>query len=203
MTLDNWVIEDASGNAIITVNKNEFDIIAPDGLTLWYDKKLTGSYKVSYDAMMPMNGSHYERLSDLNCFWGAKDPLYPDDFYERSEWRNGIFKNYNSLNLFYVGYGGNHNSTTRFRQYHGKYFEQDDAKVKPILFEYIDGDELLKPDKWYHIDIIVTTTTTRFMMNGELLFAHQITTGEGDGYFGLRLFNNHTIFTNFTVEQSN
>ena len=29
----------------------------------------------------------------------------PDNLFARSEWRNGVFKNYNTLDLFYVGYG--------------------------------------------------------------------------------------------------
>lgn len=55
---------------------------------------------------MVMQGGKYDRLSDLNCFWAANDPKYPDDLFARSQWRDGIFKNYNTLNLFYVGYGG-------------------------------------------------------------------------------------------------
>ena len=38
-------------------------------------------------------------------------------------WRNGEFKNYNTLDLYYVGYGGNDNGTTRFREYHGGIME--------------------------------------------------------------------------------
>ena len=53
---------------------------------------------------MVMQGGKYDRLSDLNCFWAANDPKYPDDLFARSQWRDGIFKNYNTLNLFYVGY---------------------------------------------------------------------------------------------------
>ena len=40
-------------------------------------------------------------------------PRHPDDFFARSAWRNGEFKNYNTLDLYYVGYGGNDNGTTR------------------------------------------------------------------------------------------
>lgn len=203
MKLDNWVAEDVSGEATITVKGDQFDIVAPDGLTLWYNKKLTGNYQISYDAMMPMSGSSYERLSDLNCFWSANDPLFPDNIFERSAWRNGVFKNYNSMNLFYVGYGGNHNTTTRFRRYYGEYFEKEDDKIKPLLFEYVDADKLLKANKWYHIEILVSATTTRFMVDGELLFSHHLTPNEGDGYFGLRLLTNHTLFANFKVEQIN
>lgn len=78
----------------------------------------------------------------MNCFWGADDPRHPDDFFARSAWRNGEFKNYNTLDLYYVGYGGNDNGTTRFREYHGEYYGVDDAKIKPILKEYTDAAHL-------------------------------------------------------------
>ena len=94
---------------------------------------------------MVMKGGKYDRLSDLNCFWAANDPKNPDNLFARSEWRNGVFKNYNTLDLFYVGYGGNDNSTTRFRRYNGKYYGVADDKVKPLLREYTDTSHLLIP----------------------------------------------------------
>lgn len=42
------------------------------------------------------------------------------------------FKNYNTLNLFYVGYGEMSNTTTRFRRYYAEYNGVDDARVKAI-----------------------------------------------------------------------
>ena len=77
--------------------------------------------------MVVENGS-YDRLSDLNCFWGADDPRHPDDFFARSAWRNGEFKNYNTLDLYYVGYGGNDNGTTRFREYRGGHIREVASK---------------------------------------------------------------------------
>lgn len=41
-----------------------------------------------------------------------------------------------------MGYGGNDNGTTRFREYHGEYYGVDDAKIKPILKEYTDAAHL-------------------------------------------------------------
>ena len=154
-------------------------------------------YEPSYRICMVMQGGKYDRLSDLNCFWAANDPKYPDDLFARSQWRDGIFKNYNTLNLFYVGYGGNDNSTTRFRRYKGEYYGVADDKVKPLLKEYTDAPHLLVPNQWYEIRIRVEKGITTYSVNDEELFRYTLAGSEGDGHFGLRLLQNHVLFTDF------
>lgn len=197
----NWVAEDRSGKMTAEVVGSSMEIVAPDGLTLWYDQKLTGDYQISYRVKMFMQGGENDRLSDLNCFWAASDPLYPNDIYHRSKWRNGLFTNYNTLNLFYVGYGGNHNSTTRFREYHAKYVSAaGDDQLRPVIKEYTDADNLLKPNRWLLVVITVKDGVTTYSADGEELFSEPIAEGRGDGYFGLRLLKNHTIFTDFSIK---
>lgn len=99
-----------------TIREDTLELIVPEGLTLWYKDRLTGDYEISYHICMVMNGGKHDRLSDMNCFWAANDPKHPGKLLVRSTWRNGVFRNYNTLNLFYVGYGGNDNTTTRFRR---------------------------------------------------------------------------------------
>lgn len=131
--LKNWAIEDHSGEMQIMVSGDTLDITAPKGLTLWYNKRLTGDYEISYRIKMLMQGGKYDRLSDLNCFWGANDPEHPENLHAQAAWRKGIFQHYKSLKLFYVGYGGNHNSTTRFRQYYGGGPSLNDSIARPAV----------------------------------------------------------------------
>lgn len=196
-----WVVEDSSGKLQITCVGDTMDIVSPDGLSLWYKERLTGNYEITYRVKVVMAGGEYDRLSDLNCFWGADDPQHPGDFFARSAWRNGVFKNYNTLDLLYVGYGGNDNQTTRFRQYHGEYYGVDDARIKPILKEYADAAHLLKPNHWYEVKIRVENGITTYSMDGEELFRLPIADGKGDGYFALRLWQNHVRFTDFRVKK--
>lgn len=196
-----WHAEDDSDELCITILGDTLDIVSPGGMTLWYSKQLKGNYEISYDASMPMQGSEVDRLSDLNCFWGAKDPLYPNDILARSQFRNGTFSNYNSLDLFYVGYGGNYNSTTRFRRYYAEFYDKNDSLNKPLIHAYTDKANLLEAGKWYHIVITVTQEITSYTINGKELFCIPIQPGDGNGYFGLRLFQNHTLFTGFNVKQ--
>ena len=200
IALKNWTIEDHSGEVKIIVSGDTLEITAPKGLTLWYNQRLTGDYEISYRVKMLMQGGKYDRLSDLNCFWGANDPEHPGNLFSRSEWRNGIFQHYKTLSLFYVGYGGNHNSTTRFRQYFAKAADTSDAIARPVIKEYTDKSYLLFPNKWYDIQIRVEKGITTYRINGEELFRLTIKNNEGDGHFGLRLLENHTLFTNFQVK---
>ena len=200
IALKNWTIEDHSGEVKIIVSGDTLEITAPKGLTLWYNQRLTSDYEISYRVKMLMQSGKYDRLSDLNCFWGANDPEHPGNLFERSEWRNGIFQHYKTLSLFYVGYGGNHNSTTRFRQYFAKAADTSDAIARPVIKEYTDKSHLLFPNKWYDIQIRVEKGITTYRINGEELFRLTIKDNEGDGHFGLRLLENHTLFTNFQVK---
>ena len=144
-------------------------MIVPEGLTLWYKDRLTGDYEISYHICMVMNGGKHDRLSDMNCFWAANDPKHPGKLLVRSTWRNGVFRNYNTLNLFYVGYGGNDNTTTRFRRYYGQFYDVDEARIKPLIKEYTDPAHLLKPNQWYYIQIRVQDNCTTFLVDGEEL----------------------------------
>lgn len=201
LNVEKWVPEDASGKFRMTTTNGVTEIIAPEGLTLWYNERLTGNYEISYRIQMVMKGGRYDRLSDMNCFWGAVDPKYPDEIHARGKWRAGIFKNYNTLNLFYVSYGGNHNSTTRFREYHSEYYGQENDWVKPLLKEYTDEPHLLSPNRWYEVVITVANGRTAYAVNGEVLFSHTLEKGQANGYFALRLLKNHVRISDFTVKK--
>lgn len=201
VALKDWTTEDHSGEVKILVSGDTLEITAPKGLTLWYNRRITGDYEISYRVKMLMQGGKYDRLSDLNCFWGANDPEHPDNLFARSGWRNGIFQRYKTLSLFYVGYGGNHNSTTRFRQYFAKAADTNDAVARPVIKEYTDKAHLLLPNKWYDIRIRVEKGITTYRVNGEELFRLPIKDNEGDGHFGLRLLKSHTLFTDFQVKK--
>lgn len=196
-----WIAEDESSTYTHSERGDTLEITAPQGLTLWYAQPLTGNYRISYAATVVMQGGLNDRLADLNCFWAAADPEYPDDFFARTTWRRGVFAHYNSLDLFYVGFGGNDNSTTRFRRYYGSRYNVPGAEVKPLIAEYTDAGHLLSPNRNYHIVITVAAGQTTFAVNGQTLFACALAPNEGNGYFGLRLLTNHILISGFKIEQ--
>ena len=196
-----WIAEDETGGAALAERGDTLEITAPAGLTLWYATPLRGSYRIVYEATVLVEGGPHDRLADLNCFWAASDPEHAEDFFARSEWRGGIFARYNSLDLLYVGYGGNENSTTRFRRYYGQRFGAPADEVKPLIGEYTDAGHLLVANRPLRIEIAVTGDRTSYSVNGEELFSRKLAPGEGDGYFGLRLLSNRTRIVGFRIER--
>ena len=147
------------------------DIVSPDGLSLWYKERLTGNYEITYRVQVVVENGSYDRLSDLNCFWGADDPRHPDDFFARSAWRNGEFKNYNTLDLYYVATAVMIMELRVSVNTMESIMEWTSAKIKPILREYTDAAHLLKPNHWYEVKIRVENGATTYAMDGEELFS--------------------------------
>ena len=130
---------------------------------------MSGRVTIEYDACVVVE-KEGDRLSDLNCFWMASDPKHPDNIWKREKWRSGIFLNCYSLQLYYMGYGGNYNSTTRFRRYDGNEAGITDPKVRPaILKEYTDTEHLLKANHWYHIKITNENNRVSYYIDGKRL----------------------------------
>lgn len=104
---------------------------------------------------------------------------------EARKWRSGIFLNCYSLQLYYLGYGGNHNSTTRFRRYDGDESGITNPKARPaILKEYTDAGHLLKPNHWYHIKITNENNRVSYYIDGERLVDFRDAEPLREGWFG-------------------
>ena len=171
----NWVIESPqSKNPKIYANENKLVIDVAAGTTVWLNKKLSGNYLLQYTRKVIIDNGKNDRLSDFNQFWMATDPKNPNLFT-----RTGIFEEYDSLSMYYVGMGGNTNTTTRFRKYWG------DGK-KPLLQEYLDKEHLLQPNKDYLITLVVKDGLSEFYVDGEKYFSYQDTNPLTEGYFGFR-----------------
>ena len=163
---------------------------------------MNGRVTIEYDACVVVE-KEGDRLSDLNCFWMASDPTYPDNIWKREKWRNGIFLNCYSLQLYYMGYGGNYNSTTRFRRYDGNEAGIADPKIRPAIWkEYTDADHLLKANHWYHIKITNEDNRVSYYIDGERLVDFRDAEPLTEGWFGFRTTLSRTRITNFRYECS-
>ena len=197
-----WQIESESPDYQLTFRHDTVEIRAPKGLTLWRKQKMCGNTTIEYDACVVVENDS-DRLSDLNCFWMATDPLYPDSILARAEWRNGIFVRSYTLCLYYLGFGGNYNTTTRFRRYNGNQLAVDNANLRPtILKEYTDSAHLLAPNQWYHIKIVNQNQNVRLYINNTLLIDYTDPQPLTTGWFGFRTTLSRTRITNFTFTTS-
>lgn len=176
------------------------DVVAPKGITLWYKTPFQGDLTIRYQIRAVSGPELTDRCSDLNCFWMASDPLHPDSIFTRKTFRGGLFSKYYSLSLYYVGYGGNGNTTTRFRRYDGNYDAFLKAKERPIIQkEYTDAKHLIKPDHWYSVLICVKDGMVQYWSDNEMLVNYRDETPLTKGWFGFRTTQNHLQIRNFTV----
>ncbi len=192
-----WRVESESPDYVVTFSGDTAEIFSPKGLTLWLKEKMNGKVTIEYDARVVVRGTG-DRLSDLNCFWMASDPLYPDDLWKREAWRGGRFLNCYTLRLYYLGYGGNHNTTTRFRRYDGNEDAVTNAAARPaVLKEYGDKEHLLEANRWYHVRITTDGSRTCYCLDGECLVDFTDPAPLTEGWFGFRTTLSRTQITNF------
>lgn len=187
--LDNWKVEQMPGG-IVSNTDEKLEITDVAGCTIWFKKQLEGPIMIQYDAYVIDQGETQDRVSDLNCFWMAKDPENPDNLFGNSENRGGKFSNYDSLRLYYMGFGGHDNTKTRFRRYLGN-------GVRPLLPEH--DLTLITPNKVTKIKIIAYNGIIQYHRDGEGIIDFYDPEPYTCGYFGFRTVNNHMTIDNFQV----
>lgn len=190
----NWVVELERGGSVVS-GDGRLEIDVPAGCTVWFKPLLRGPVVIEYDATVISAGGPNDRVSDLNCFWMARDARSPGDLF--ATMRSGKFAEYNPLRCYYVGLGGNGNTTTRFRRYIG------DAETRPLLPEHDlrDAENLLVPNRPQHIRIVAAGRLIRFYRDGRLLFEMDDPEPYSSGWFGLRTTHNHMVVQHFRVSR--
>lgn len=198
-----WQVESESKDYHVSFRGDTCELISPKGLTLWRKEKMHQGMTLEYDACVVDEGQAGDRLSDMNCFWLASDPQ-ARNLWERAAWRSGIFTRCYTLQMYYLGYGGNHNTTTRFRRYNGDEAAVEDAARRPaILKEYTDAAHLLKANHWYHIKIESTLSgRTRFYVDGECIVDYLDPQPLKNGWFGFRTTLSRTRITNLLTYET-
>ncbi|WP_373942918.1 DUF6250 domain-containing protein [Polaribacter sejongensis] len=193
--LINWKVEQMP-NGTVEVEDSKLVIDDVSGCTVWLKEKFSGSIQIEYDVFLIENGGPNDRVSDLNCFWMASDPENVQDLFANSEKRGGKFSNYDSLQLYYMGVGGNDNGTTRFRRYVGN-------GERPLLPEndLKNVKFMLEGNRSYHIKIIAHNGVIQYYRDNELFVDFKDTNPYTSGYFGLRTVKNHMTVDNFKVFQ--
>lgn len=160
-------------NQAFTENR-QLVIDVSGGATVWLKQELGDNWLIEFDRTVPMEGGKNDRLSDFNLFWQASDKPQKQLF-----GRIPDFANYDSLSLYYIGFGGNTNTTTRFRKYNG-------AGERLVLQEYLDAAHLLEANKKYHCRLIMLHGTVFFYVNNALFFTYKDPKPLKKGYFGFR-----------------
>lgn len=185
-----WAVEQQPGGTV-TAENSRLVINDTGGCTVWLKQKLSAPVLITYTA----RASSASRVSDLNCFWMAGDPARPDDLFAKGHGREGKFASYDALRTYYVGYGGNNNTTTRFRRYDG-------SGARPLLPEHdLSAPEfLLKADHDYRITLLVTEDgRVQFIRDGTVIFDWHDPAPLRSGWFGFRTVQSRIEISDFKV----
>ena len=201
-----WIMEAESPESRLVWHNDTAEVWSPKGNTIWYKDELKGNTVIEYEAMIIEKDST-DRLSDLNTFWMATDPGAPaGSIWVNYDKREGVFKRCYNLRLYYVGYGGNSNSTTRFRRYDGVAGTQDgNGETRPqpaIIKEYTDAGHLLKPNHWYQIRLEAIDGRVRYTIDGETLVDYTDEEPLRRGWFGIRTTWSHMKFRLKRIESN-
>ncbi|WP_324670995.1 DUF6250 domain-containing protein [Hymenobacter sp. GOD-10R] len=180
-------------NSTVYAKQGKLVLDTQGGVTVWLKQPLHGNIQIEYTRKIPVAGNPNDRLSDLNQFWMASEPTSDGTALVT---RSGKLEGYDNLRLYYVGMGGNTNTTTRFRKYQGN-------GERTLLQEYSDPAHLLQPNKEYKIKTIVQNGTTSFWVDGTCFFTYTDPTPFKTGYFGIRSTKSRQEIANFRVYQLN
>lgn len=174
LNINTWKVEmDSTPRSIVFTENGKLILDTESGVTVWLNLEINGNYEISYQRKVVIDSGINDRLSDLNQFWAASDSTEIGMFN-----RSGKFESYDDMNLYYIGFGGNHNTTTRFRKY--------ENGEKPVLREFLDQSFLLQPNHRYHIKTIFIDGKVSFWVDNLLVFEYEDPEPLLSGYFGFR-----------------
>jgi hypothetical protein len=190
--LANWSVELQSGGTV-EARDGKLVIDVPAGCTVWFKPPLDGPVMIEYEATVISAGGNNDRVSDLNCFWMARDARSPDDLFATH--RSGKFEDYNRLLCYYVGLGGNGNTTTRFRRYIGH------KELRPLLPEHDRSDKasMIVPNAAQTIRLVANGKTIQFWRDDRKIFEMIDPQPYTKGHFGFRTTQNHMEIRHFRV----
>lgn len=189
-----WLVEQRPGGSV-AFHDGDMEIEDAGGCTVWYRQELTAPVIITYEATVVDRGGPDDRVSDLNCFWMATDPSAPDGSVPATtSRRTGKFADYDALRLYYVGCGGNNNTTTRFRRYTG-------TGDRPLLPQYDlrAPEALLKGNHTYRIMLVAVGGLAQYYRDGKCLFSYADPDPLTRGWFGIRTVHSHLIIRHFRV----
>ena len=188
-----WEVE-AEQPARTSLRHGVLDIDSPAGITVWLKHELAGPVRIDFDATAVSAGGPNDQVSDLNVFWMARNS---DGMPVGHGKRQGRFAEYDDLLTYYVGLGGNRNTTSRFRRYVGE------AGNRPLLPQHdlTDSSALLVPNRRQHVTLIANGRHIEYRRDGAALFVYEDDAPYTRGSFALRTTFSHLRIENVRIRR--
>lgn len=192
--MQQWVIE-KTDKTQVTIIDEALDMDDGAGVTVWFKHEVETPSVIEFNGTVVVNGGPNDRGTDLNFFWMAQEPG-SSDFFAKSDWRGGDMRKYDPMQLYYIGYGANNNSTTRYRRYPGD-------GTRPLLPEYDvkDPQFMNVPNQATNIKIVSLEDVTLIYSNNKLLYQIRDNEQFQSGMFGFRTWKSHLRADDFKVYQ--
>lgn len=182
------------GGRVAIDGADRLEIEDAAGCTVWWREQLRVPCVIRYELTVVADGGPHDRVSDANCFFLATDPRAPHGCpFAPGYGRSGRFEDYDSLRTYYVGMGGNTNTTTRFRRYGGD-------GTKPLLPEHDlqAPDYLLEPNRAYRIEIRITADgLVEYRRDGKRVFSWRDPQPLTEGWFAFRTVKSPQMIRDF------
>lgn len=184
--LRHWHLEQEHPGAHVSLRNGVLDIDTPAGVTVWLTHRLDGPVEIEFEATAVSAGGPNDEVSDLNVFWMASNPD-SDGRPPYAKPRTGRFDDYDDLLTYYVGLGGNRNTTSRFRRYIGE------PGHRPLLpaHDLSAPDTLLVPNRQQTITLIADGRRIEYRRDGRPLFVLDDAAPYTSGWFALRTTYSH------------
>ena len=193
-SLENWHIEAEKPGQIRAAN-GVLDIDVPAGVTLWFKPHLEGPLSIEFEATAVAEGGPNDQVSDLNVFWMANNVDGQQPVFAHV--RSGKFEDYNTLLTYYVGLGGNRNTTTRMRRYVG------DPLLRPLRPGHdLAGDPyMLVPNRRQTIRLVANGKLIEYWRDGTRIFSMEDAASYESGWFALRTTYSHLRVSNLRIRR--
>ncbi|MRL68733.1 DUF6250 domain-containing protein [Brevundimonas sp. SPF441] len=190
--LDQWLVELEQGQGTVRAADGVMTFDVPKGATAWFRPELTSPVEIRFTAQAVSGGGVHDRVSDLNCFWMADDPRSPGDLLARP--RSGAFADYDELRTYYVGLGGNSNTSSRFRRYVGN-------GERPLLPQHdlSASEDLIVANRPYRVRLIANGSRIEYWRDDRRMFILDDPAPYCRGWFGVRTTWNHMTVRDFSV----
>jgi Domain of unknown function (DUF6250) len=181
--LSQWIVELEQGGSVMA-ERGALEIDVPAGATLWFKQELNSPVAITFEATAVDAEGPNDRVSDINTFWMARNRDGAAPFKQR---RSGAFAEYNDLLTYYVGLGGNWNTTTRFRRYIGH------AELRPLLPEHdlSSPDALITANQKQTIVLVANENRIEYWRDGVRLLQYDDPAPYTRGWFAIRTTRSH------------
>ena len=188
-----WEVEQSDDSKVL-FSEEGMEIFDYSGTTVWLKTELEQPFTIEFDVKVVDKGGSYDRLSDMNVFWLASDPQHLDNLFYDGHGRVGQFKQYDNLQLYYVGMGAHDNTRTRYRKYDGQGNKELEER-----YDLQDATVLLEANKTYTIRIEAIGDRMIYARDGDVIFDIIDENPLHKGWFAFRTWRSHQLISDFKV----